>query len=113
MTANIIDSQWLDARCEVTLTELVRLSGLSEAELRDLVDYGALVPAGFAPTEGAGMQWVFSAEYVVSIQTAQRLRRDFELDVNALSLALGLLGRIRTLEAELRALRAESPARRF
>jgi hypothetical protein len=99
------ESQWLDARCEVTLAELVRLSGLSEDEVCELVEYGALVPAVAAPAA----QWVFSAEYVVSIQAAQRLRRDFELDTNALSLALGLLGRIRALEAELRALRAQSP----
>jgi hypothetical protein len=109
MTASIFEAHWLDARGEVTLAELVRLSGLTEAELHELVDYGALVPAVPAP----GAQWVFSAECVVSVQAAQRLRRDFELDTNALSLALGLLARIRALEAELRAARAELPGRRF
>ncbi len=99
---------WMDARCEVTLAELVQLSGLTESELHELIDYGALVPAS-----RSGLHWVFSAECVISIQAAQRLRRDFELDTNALSLALRLLARIRVLEDEVRALRAELPGRRF
>jgi chaperone modulatory protein CbpM len=97
---------WLDARCEVSLDELLRLSGLTETELQELVDYGALVPVGQSRA-----QWTFSGECVVSIQTAQRLRKDFDLDPNALSVALGLIERIRALEVELRALRAQMPTR--
>ena len=99
---------WLDARCEVSLAELVRLSGLTETELQQLVDYGALVPVSQREA-----QWTFSGECVVSIQAAQRLRKDFDLDPNALSVALRLLERIRALESQLRALRAELPAGRF
>jgi len=47
---------WMDARCEVTLAELVQLSGLTESELHELIDYGALVPAS-----RSGLHWVFSA----------------------------------------------------
>jgi chaperone modulatory protein CbpM len=97
---------WLDAHCEVSLAELARLSGLAEAELRELVEYGALSPNN--PQEA---QWTFSGECVVTVRTAYRLRESFDLDPNALSLALGFLERIRALEAELRALRAQLPHR--
>jgi chaperone modulatory protein CbpM len=98
---------WLDARCEVTLGELVQLSGLSEADLHEMVEFGALVP-----TRPGETQWTFSGECVLRIQAAGRLRDDFGLDTNALMVALKLLDRIRTLEDDLRALRAQLPAHR-
>jgi chaperone modulatory protein CbpM len=95
---------WLDARCEVSLEELARLSGLAEPELRELIEYGAL-----APNDPRSERWVFSGECVVAARTARRLRESFDLDSSALSLALGFLERIRTLEEELRSLRAQLP----
>ena len=98
---------WLDARCEVTLGELVQLSGLSDADLHEMVEFGALIPNRPGDT-----QWTFSGECVLRIQAAGRLRQDFGLDTNALTVAMNLLDRIRTLESDLRALRAQSPAHR-
>jgi chaperone modulatory protein CbpM len=106
MSTERAEAVWLDAHCEVSFAELARLSGLTGAELRELVEYGALVPNN--PRES---QWTFSGECVVTVRTAQRLRESFDLDPNALSLALGFLERIRVLEAELRALRAQLPHR--
>jgi len=106
MNAKLTETTWLDAHCEVTFAELASLSGLAEAELRELVEYGAL-----APNDPRGTQWTFSGECVVTARAAQRLRASFDLDPNALSLAVGLLERIRALEAELRALRAQLPRR--
>ncbi len=106
MSAERSETVWLDARCEVSLAELAQLSGLTEAELRELVEYGVLIPND--PREA---QWTFSGECVVTVRTAYRLRESFDLDPNALSLAVGFLERIRALEAELRALRAQSPHR--
>jgi chaperone modulatory protein CbpM len=106
MSAERTEMEWLDASCEVSFTELARLSGLAESELRELVEYGTLVPKN--PREA---QWIFSGECVVTVRTAQRLRQGFDLDANALSLAIGLLERIHALEAELRALRAQKPQR--
>ena len=100
---------WLDARCEVSFGELVQLSGFSEAEIHEMVEYGALVPTG--PGEVLSTQWTFSGECVPAIQAAGRLRADFGLDTNALTVALKLLDRIRLLEADLRALRAQIPGR--
>jgi hypothetical protein len=45
------------------------------------------------------------------MQMAGRLHSDLELDPQALALALTLLGRIRELEAQVRALRAQLPRR--
>jgi chaperone modulatory protein CbpM len=96
----------LDAHCEISLAELARMSGLAEDELRELVEYGAL-----APLDPRDAQWTFSGEVVVTVQTASRLRASFDLDTSALALALGYLQRIRALETELRALRAQFPRR--
>jgi chaperone modulatory protein CbpM len=95
---------WLDAHFEVSFEELTRLSGLPEGELRELVEYGVL-----APNDPGRAQWTFSGECVVTARAARRLRESFELEPEALSLVLGFLQRIRALEEELRALRAQLP----
>lgn len=98
------DDLWLDEQLEVSFVELAKLSGLSEAELRDLVDSGALIPNN--PRE---MPWTFSGRYVVTVRSVCRLRDDFDLDANALSLSLLMLERIHELETELCELRAKAP----
>lgn len=102
------DAMWLDAHCECSLAELVRLSGLSEADLRELVDYGAL-----APNDPQDTEWTFSGEVVVTLRAAGRLRDDLELDTQTLALTLTLIKRIRELEAQLGDLRAQLPRRSF
>ena len=106
MQAGQTDAVWLDAQHEYSLAELVQCSGLSEAELRELVDYGALVP-----TNPQGAQWSFSGDIVVTVQAAGRLRADFELEPQALAMALAFMQRIRDLEAQIGALRAQLPRR--
>jgi chaperone modulatory protein CbpM len=95
---------WLHERYEFSLAELCELSGLSEAELRGLVDCGAIAPA-----DPDASEWTFSADRLVVARSARRLRRDFDLDPQALALALALLERVRDLERELRRLRARIP----
>jgi chaperone modulatory protein CbpM len=97
---------WLDARHEYSITELAQCSGLSEAELRELVDYGAV-----APIDPHAAQWTFSGEIVVTVQAAGRLRADLELEPQALALALTLIKRIRALELQIDDLRAQLPRR--
>jgi len=100
------DAVWLDVRQEFSIAELVQCSGLSEAELRELVDYGVL-----APIDPQRSEWTFGGDIVVTMQIAGRLRVDLELDPHALALALKLIGRIRELEAQLRDLKAQLPRR--
>jgi chaperone modulatory protein CbpM len=96
---------WLHAESRVTLVELAQASGLPENLLRELVDYGALEPA-----EGA--EWCFSADCVVRVRTAARLRNDLELETGSLALVLSFLERIQRLEAQVRHLHAQLAAPR-
>jgi len=98
------DPQWNDQWQRLTLGELAASCGLTEAELRELVDYGVLMPAN--PGE---QTWTFSLDCVFTGRKASRLRDDLELDTHALALAIRLLDRIDSLEAELSALRAQTP----
>ena len=102
MTSEHGNAFWSDQ--PLPLQELIELSGLSEFEVRELVEYGALTPAG----ESTG-QWVFSVQSITVARTARRLREDFELDPHAVALLLAYLDRIHELEAELCALRAQLP----
>ena len=104
MTVELTDAQWLHEHAEVSVEELAELSGLSPELLRELVDYGALVPVDILST-----QWSFSAECVVTVRTVSRLREDFDLDANALSVAVTLIERIHGLEAQLQQLRSQFP----
>jgi chaperone modulatory protein CbpM len=95
---------WLDERRVVSLSELAEYSGLSESELRELVQIGAL-PANNPP----GETYVFSAHVVTIARTACRLRDELELDLPSLGVALRLLERVRDLEDELARVRALLP----
>jgi len=87
---------------EVTFMQLVAASGLSEADLRELVRYGALVPRN---PEAA--TWTFETRWIFAARKASRLRRELDLDPHGVSVAMSFLERIESLEAELRALRAQ------
>jgi chaperone modulatory protein CbpM len=104
MKTELTDAQWLHEQGEVSIEELAELSGLAPELLRELVDYGALTPVDSRATH-----WTFTSEYVVSVRTANRLREDFDLDANALSVALNLIERIHGLEGQLRELRSQFP----
>ena len=106
MSSEHTDVLWLDEHHEITFMELAESSGLSAEELRELVDYGALVP-----TSQPAAPMTFSGNCVVIVRTACRLRNDFDLDPHALALALKFMDRIRELEAQLRELRAQLPRR--
>jgi chaperone modulatory protein CbpM len=103
MIIDLTDVIWLDEQHQVSFEELEQLSGLTRPELDELVENGALIPASFEPL-------TFNSSYIVTVRTVRRLREDFELDLNALSLSLILLDRIRQLELQIRELRSSSAA---
>jgi chaperone modulatory protein CbpM len=98
------DVLWLDRWRRLSISELALFSGLTEAELHELVDYGALTPAN------REVDWAFSADCVYRVRKACRLRDDLELDTQAMALALMLFDRIDDLEAQVAALKAGIPA---
>ncbi len=108
MKTELTDAQWLHEQTEVSFEELAELSGLSPELLRELVDYGALVPVDIRST-----QWSFTADCVVTVRSVSRLREDFGLDANGLSVAVTLVERIHGLEAQLQALHSQLPALRI
>ena len=104
MQSESLDVLWLDRFQLVSVEDLVGLSGLSEADIHELVELGALTPQ-----DPSRLPWSFRADCVVTVRKASRLRDDLELDAHALALALTLLEQIQTLEAELSGLRARQP----
>jgi chaperone modulatory protein CbpM len=124
MKVELAEAQWLCEQAEISVEQLAELTGLSPALLHELVDYGALVPVG-APAPVAepaagpaaaprdpSARWNFAADCVVAVRTARRLRDDFDLDANALAVALMLIERIHALEAQLRELHSQFPRTR-
>lgn len=107
MPSEIRDVLWLDEFETVSIAELAGLSGLTEPDVRELVEYGALAPAN--PQEA---QWTFSAHCVVTLRRACRLRADLELDLHAVAVALTLIEQINQLENEVAQLRARLPQQR-
>lgn len=86
----------------VSVDELTRVSGLSGAEIQELVELGVFEPRGVTPDT-----WTFSTYCIGVARKAQRLRRDFDLNIAGIALALTYLERIHDLEARLRALQCE------
>jgi hypothetical protein len=95
------DAVRIDEFTEISWTQLVSACGLPEGEVRELVHYGALVPRD--PDAPA---WTFEARWLLVARRASRLRREFELDPHGVSVLLGFVERIESLESELRKLRA-------
>ena len=98
------DAVWLTEDNEFSLSNLAELSGLSEAELCELVDYGAVTPVN-----PDSPPWVFNGKCLLTIRTACRLRVSFDLDPHGVALIVSLLERIHDLEAQLGSLRAQLP----
>ena len=100
------EALWLTENLRFSLAELAEVAGVPEAELRELADYGAI-----APVDPGASQWVFTATCLTTVRAAGRLRASFELEPHGVALVMSLLERIRDLEAELAALRAQMPRR--
>ncbi|HNU66224.1 MAG TPA: chaperone modulator CbpM [Methylotenera sp.] len=94
---------WLDEQHEVTASELLELSGLSAEELEWLVEAGAIKPIRRVPAAVTQQSnaWCFSGQCLIAVRMVSRLKRDFDLAPDALSLTLVLLERIRMLEQQL------------
>jgi chaperone modulatory protein CbpM len=92
---------WLHEYREISLVELADCSGFSEDELRELVDYGALLP------RHAADDLRFGADCVKRMRAALRLRRDLELEMSAVALIVSFLERIDELDERVRKLDAQ------
>ena len=100
------EATWLTESCEFSIDELAEASGLSEPELREFVEYGAI-----APVDRQAASWRFTGRCLVTVRRVSRLRTELELDAHGVALVLALLERIGDLEAEVASLRAQMPRR--
>jgi hypothetical protein len=104
MPIDLTETLWLHEQYTFSLAELSKLSGLTELELNDMVDYGIL-----EPIDPEASPWLFGANRLLTVRMACRLGRDFDLDPQSLALTISLLERIHALEAEVLELRAKLP----
>ena len=86
------EAAWLTEECEFSISQLAQITGLTEGELREFVDYGAI-----APFDPAAPQWSFTGRSLVTVRAACRLRSDFELEPHGVALVVSLLDRILVL----------------
>ena len=94
------ESVWLNDAHVCRIEHLAEASGLSIGEIEDLVEHGVIVPVA-----DNVLPYDFQLRDIVTARMARRVRDDFELDRNGVSLSLRLLQRIAELENELNALR--------
>jgi len=106
MTQNIAKWCWPDSLETISLTDLSHCCGMTEAELDELVEYCALLPVNPATPERA-----FSAQWVVPLRNAAKLRTDFDLDMFTVAILLDNLTRIEMLEGQVHSLQAQLPSR--
>ena len=104
MKVELTEAVWLDERGAITLVELSQCSGLTERELRELVEFGVL-----DPVDPDAPSLRFAAKCISAARAACRLRNDFELDSQGLALVLSLLERVEELENAMQRLNARLP----
>lgn len=80
-----------------TLSALCHASGAGQPLVQALVGEGLLQPTGLGPHA-----WRFSGDALPQTRRALRLASDFELDIAALGLVMGLLAEIDGLRSRLR-----------
>jgi MerR HTH family regulatory protein len=88
----------------IVLTELASASGLTHAELVELVEYGV-----FTPEAATAEPWAFPESDLELARAAARLRTDFELAPPSLALLLKYRERMLELERRVHELECRLP----
>ena len=88
-----------DESAALALDDFARIARLTATEVRELLDYGLL--------DAQQMNY----RSALCLREARRMGEDFDLDLFTTGFLAGYLRRIEELEAEVRQLRAERPAR--
>jgi chaperone modulatory protein CbpM len=88
----------------IVFAEFESASGLTRAEIVELVEHGVFSPAGRAVEE-----WAFPESALALARVAARLRADFELPPASLALVLAYRERMLELEERLRELECRLP----
>ncbi len=107
MTELAFDWIWAGPHRVVNQFELARACAISEAELDELVEYGALLPLPEADGNTGPPQRLFMADCVTTLRAAGDLRRHFDLDLFTIAILIDYLNRIEALEGRVRTLQAQ------
>ena len=93
----IVQSEVIEARIELTLSDLCEICSVSSERVVRLVDEGLVEPVGREPAE-----WRFSGRSVRRVVVAERLSRDLRLNEAGAALVLDLLDEVKQLRQRLR-----------
>ena len=88
----------------IVLLELESASGLTRAEIVELVEYGVFAPQGAGPED-----WRFPENALTLARDAARLRAAFDLGAPGLALLLAYRERLAELERRIRELEVLLP----
>jgi hypothetical protein len=88
----------------VIFAELVSVSGLTAAEVQELVDFGVLTPEPPPSDAVTTQQWSFPEQALELARLAGSLRTDFELNPAGLALLLTYRERMVELQRRVREL---------
>ena len=88
----------------IVFAEFESASGLTRAEIVELVEHGVFAPVGAVIDE-----WVFPESALEPARVAARLRADFELPPASLALLLAYRERMLELERRVRELECRLP----
>jgi chaperone modulatory protein CbpM len=102
MPTRALDWSWVEPQGRVGQQQLARMSGLTTADLDELVKFGGLVPVA----GGSGPERLFSSNCLAPLREAARLKVRYDLDLFTVSLLLAYLQRIGHLEQQVRTLQA-------
>lgn len=89
----------LDEHATVSQSDLLKACGLCVQEMEELIEYGAIVPLALEQGEPC-----FSAECVIPLREAVKLRVVFDLDIFTVVLLMEGLQRIEALTHRVRTL---------
>ena len=86
----------------LTLQEVTQSVHLTVDTVITIVEHGIVEPRGERPE-----QWQFEPGMLATLQRANRLRQDLELDWEAVALAVSLIDQVQELRRDNRRLRAQ------
>lgn len=96
MTETLIHTQLIDDDIYLNLVELCRTCGMPRDTVEAWVFEGVLQPQGEQPQD-----WRFNGPTLRRARLAQHLAQEMEVNTPGIALALDLLERIESLQAEL------------
>ena len=93
---NVLQSEIIETRREMSLSDLCEVCTVTSERVVQLVDEGLVEPVGREPSE-----WRFSGQSVSRVVVAERLSRDLRVNAAGAALVLDLLDEVTQLRQRL------------